>query len=68
MCEMQNIPADPHLLSVQSSTDAHFSTAGVDGELLQRVTAHDGVPQQVVDGAVLVSCAHLEGTRWKVWL
>lgn len=48
------------LLSVQRSLDGDFSAARVDGELLQRIPAHDGVSQQVVDRTVLIRGRYLE--------
>lgn len=52
----------PHtdLLSVQRSADSDFSTTRVNRELLQRVSAHDRVAQQIVDGTVIISGCYLE--------
>lgn len=51
------------LLSVQRSADSYFSTARVNRELLQRVSAHDGVTQQIVDGTVLICGCYLKGKK-----
>lgn len=49
------------LLSVQRRPHSDVSAAGVDAELLRGVSAHDGVAQQVVDGAVVVGGRDLQG-------
>lgn len=48
------------LLPVQRSCHADFSAPRVDGKLLQRISANDGVAQQTVAGTVLVAGCHLE--------
>lgn len=49
-----------HLLSVQRSLDRDLSTARVNRKLLQSISAHDGVSQQVVDRTVRIRGRHLE--------
>lgn len=49
-----------HLFSVQCSADSNFPTARVDRELLQKVTAHYRVPQQIIDRAILICGSYLE--------
>lgn len=48
------------LFPVQRSADSDFSTTRVNRELLQTISAHYGVTQQIVDGTVLISGCYLE--------
>lgn len=55
-----------NLLSVQAGANANFAAPRVNSELAQRVTAHDGVTQQVVVGrTVTIAGRHLQGEREK---
>lgn len=47
------------LLPVQSGADGDFSTAMVYRELLQRVSTHYGVAQEIIDRTILISGCHL---------
>lgn len=49
------------LFPVQRGGDTDFSTTGVDGELLQRISTDDGVTQQTVDRPILVGGRYLQG-------
>lgn len=53
------------LFPVQRSGHTDFPTARVDGKLLQRISANDGVTQQTVAGTVLVAGCYLEATDIK---
>lgn len=58
-CLPQTWIYEVYLLSVQSGADCNFSAAMVYRELLQKVTAHYGVPQEVIDRTVLISGCYL---------
>lgn len=49
-----------HLFPVQRGGHADVSATRVDGKLLQRISANDGVTQQAVGGTVLVAGGYLE--------
>lgn len=51
------------LFSVERSANSNFSTTRVNRKLLQRVSAHDGVTQQIVDWTVLIAGCYLEGKK-----